>query len=124
MIVRSYRFLDLETPVEFMTDWITLSIISSCAITCSSLPRSRSTWKLTIGGEVEKPLTLTLADLQKVPVHSVTNAMECAGNGPVVAESQSAGNSVGQRRSRQREFSGPSLKVVLEKAGVKDTGNT
>src|SRR5437667_2892864 len=23
MIVRSYRFLDLETPVELMTDWIT-----------------------------------------------------------------------------------------------------
>ena len=23
MIVRSARFLDLETPVEFMTDWIT-----------------------------------------------------------------------------------------------------
>src|SRR4029077_663958 len=82
MIVRSYRFLDLETPVEFMTEWITP--VKHFFVRNHMFAPAKvdsDTWKLTIVGEVEKPLTLTLADLQKIPVHSVTNAMECAGNG-------------------------------------------
>jgi DMSO/TMAO reductase YedYZ molybdopterin-dependent catalytic subunit len=123
IIVRSYRFLDLETPVEFMTDWITP--VNHFFVRNHMFEPAKidaSTWKVTIGGEVEKPLTLTLADLQKVPVHSVTNTMECAGNGrslqnPKVPGIQWAKGAVGNAK-----FSGPSLKVVLEKAGVKDTG--
>jgi DMSO/TMAO reductase YedYZ molybdopterin-dependent catalytic subunit len=38
-------------------------------------------WRLTIGGEVEKSLTLSLADLSKLETHRVANTLECAGNG-------------------------------------------
>jgi len=56
----------------------------------------------------------------KIPVYSVTNTLECAGNGsrskvPEFRASSGAG-AVGNAR-----FSGPSLKSLLEKAGVKDT---
>ena len=37
-------------------------------------------WSLTIGGEVERPLTLTLEDLRKLPGRSVRAVTECAGN--------------------------------------------
>ena len=123
MIVRSYRFLDLETPVEFMTDWITP--VNHFFVRNHMFEPAKidaSTWKLTIGGEVEKPLTLTLADLQKVPVHSVTNAMECAGNGRSLQNPKVPGIQWGKGAVGNAKFSGPSLKVVLEKAGVKDTG--
>ncbi len=123
MIVRSYRFLDLETPVEFMTDWITP--VNHFFVRNHMFEPAKieaSTWKLTIGGEVEKPLTLTLADLQKVPAHSVTNAMECAGNGRSLHNPKVPGIQWGKGAVGNAKFSGSSLKVVLEKAGVKDTG--
>jgi DMSO/TMAO reductase YedYZ molybdopterin-dependent catalytic subunit len=123
MIVRSYRFLDLETPVEFMTDWITP--VNHFFVRNHMFEPAKieaGTWKLTIGGEVEKPLTLTLADLEKVPVHSVTNAMECAGNGRSLHNPKVPGIQWGKGAVGNAKFSGPSLKVILEKAGLKDTG--
>jgi len=123
MIVRSYRFLDLETPVEFMIDWITP--VNHFFVRNHMFEPAKinaGTWKLTIGGEVEKPLTLTLADLQKVPVHSVTNAMECAGNGRSLHNPKVPGIQWGKGAVGNAKFSGPSLKVVLEKAGVKNSG--
>ena len=123
MIVRSYRFLDLETPVEFMADWITP--VNHFFVRNHMFEPAKieaSTWKLTIGGEVEKPLTLMLVDLQKIPVHSVTNAMECAGNGRSLHNPKVPGIQWGKGAVGNAKFSGPSLKVVLEKAGVKDTG--
>jgi len=82
MIVRSYRFLDLEMPVEYMTDWITP--VNHFFVRNHMFPPDAldaQEWELTITGEVEKPLTLTAAELQKMPVHSVTNTLECAGTG-------------------------------------------
>jgi len=38
-------------------------------------------WSLTIGGEVEKPYSISLAELSKLEKHSVVNTLECAGNG-------------------------------------------
>ncbi len=66
MIVRSYRFLDLEMPVEFMTDWITPVnhfYVRNHMFEPAKLDAKE--WKVTISGEVEKPVTLTLADLEK-----------------------------------------------------------
>jgi len=123
MTVRSYRFLDLETPVEFMTEWITP--VNHFFVRNHMFEPAKieaSTWKLTIGGEVEKPVTLTLADLQKVPVHSVTNAMECAGNGRSLHNPKVPGIQWGKGAVGNATFSGPSLKIVLQKAGLKDSG--
>jgi DMSO/TMAO reductase YedYZ molybdopterin-dependent catalytic subunit len=79
-------------------------------------------WRLSINGEVEKPLTLSLADLSKLQPHSVTNTLECAGNGrgfhnPIVPGVQWQRGAVGTAR-----FSGPRLGDLLERAGVKTTG--
>ncbi len=64
MIVRSARFLDLETPPEFLTSWITPTphfFVRNHMHEPSTL--DADSWRLTIGGEVEKPLTLSLEDL-------------------------------------------------------------
>jgi sulfite oxidase len=122
MIVRSFRFLDLEMPVEFMTDWITPvshfyvrnHMFAPNAIQTSS-------WKLTVTGEVEKPLTLTLADLDRLPVRSVVTVVECAGNGRRMQAPKVPGVQWGKGAVGNARFSGPSLKAVLEKAGLKDT---
>ncbi len=123
MIVRSYRFLDLEMPVEFMTDWITP--VNHFFVRNHMFEPAKfdaKEWKLTIGGEVEKPVTLTLADLEKIPSHSVTNTMECAGNGRSLHNPKVPGIQWGKGAVGNAKFSGASLKSVLEKAVVKDTG--
>jgi sulfite oxidase len=123
MIVRSYRFLDLEMPVELMTEWITP--VQHFYVRNHMFAPAKietSTWKLTIGGEVDKPFSLALADLEKIPQHSVTNALECAGNGRSMQNPKVPGIQWGKGSVGNGKFSGPSLKTLLEKAGVKDTG--
>src|SRR5437660_639484 len=82
MIVRSYRFLDLETPVEYFDTWITpvphFFVRNHMHEPSEVDPEN---WKLTIGGEVEKSVTLSLAELSKIEAHEVVNTLECAGNG-------------------------------------------
>jgi sulfite oxidase len=122
LIVRSYRFLDLETPVELMTDWITpvphFFVRNHMYAPDEIDPKA---WKLSITGEVEKPLSFSIADLAKVPVHSVTNTIECAGNGRSLQSPKVPGIQWGKGAVGNAHFSGPSLKALLEKAGVKDT---
>src|SRR5271169_3557178 len=82
MIVRSFRFVDLETPVEYFNSWltpITHFFVRNHMHEPSEL--SADDWRLTIGGEVEKPLTLKLEDLSRFETHAVVNTLECAGNG-------------------------------------------
>ena len=123
MIVRSTRFLDLETPPEFFTSWITPVphfFVRNHMHEPSTL--DADSWRLTISGEVEKPLTLSLGDLAKLEKHTVTNTLECAGNGrafqqPHVPGIQWQKGAVGTAR-----FSGPRLRGLLQRAGVKPTG--
>jgi DMSO/TMAO reductase YedYZ molybdopterin-dependent catalytic subunit len=123
MIVRSARFLDLEMPPEFLSSWITPVphfFVRNHMHEPSTLdPES---WRLIIGGEVEKPLTLSLADLGRMESRSVTNTLECAGNGrgfqqPHVPGVQWQRGAVGTAR-----FSGPRLQDLLQRAAVKPTG--
>ncbi len=58
LIVRSARFLDLEMPPEFFDSWIT-SVPHFFVRNHMHEPNTLgpSEWRLTIGGEVEKPQT-------------------------------------------------------------------
>src|ERR1700758_5319623 len=123
MIVRSSRFVDLETPVEYFNAWLTPVqhfFVRNHMHEPSTLDPGE--WKLNIGGEVDKPYTLKLGELSKFETHSVVNTLECAGNGrafqnPKVPGVQWAKGAVGNGR-----FSGPRLHDVLARARVKPTG--
>jgi sulfite oxidase len=122
LIVRSSRFLDLETPVEFMTSWITP--VNHFFVRNHMFEPAKfdaKMWQLSITGEVVKPFTLTLADLEKLSVHSIVNTMECAGNGRSLQNPKVPGIQWGKGAVGNARFSGPSLKTLLEKAGVKDS---
>jgi sulfite oxidase len=124
MIVRSSRFLDLETPVEFMTEWITP--VDHFFVRNHMFEPARfdaKTWQLSITGEVAKPLTFILADLEKLresEANSVVATIECAGNGRSLQNPKVPGIQWGKGAVGNARFSGVSLKTLLEKAGVKD----
>lgn len=123
MIVRSVRFLDLEMPPEYASSWITPVphfFVRNHMFEPASV-KARE-WKVSVSGEVENRLTLTLADLNKFEQHSVVNTIECAGNGrafqsPKVPGIQWQRGAVGTAR-----FRGPRLADILQRAGVKSSG--
>ena len=123
MILRSFRFVDLEAPVEYFNTWLTPVphfFVRNHMHEPSEL--DADDWRLTIGGEVEKPLTLNLAELSKIETHSVVNTLECAGNGRSLQRPQVPGIQWGKGAVGTARFSGPRLRDVLQRAGVKSSG--
>jgi len=123
MIVRSVRFFDLETPVEYFNTWLTPVphfFVRNHMHEPSEL--EAGTWKLSVGGEVEKPLSLSLSDLARIETHSVVNTLECAGNGRGFQRPQVPGIQWGKGAVSTARFSGPRLRDVLQRAGVKSSG--
>jgi sulfite oxidase len=123
LIVRSLRFYDLETPVNLLDSFITpVNLFFVRNHMSEPTDFDAESYRLKVSGEVEHPLELSLADLKKIQTGSVTNTLECAGNGrgfyePHVPGVQWQRGAVGNAR-----WSGPRLKDVLERAGVKSTG--
>jgi len=123
LIVRSFRFVDLETPVEYFNSWLTPAphfFVRNHMHEPAEL--SAEDWRLTIGGEVDKPVTLSLADLAKTKSHSVVNTLECAGNGRSLHRPQVPGIQWGKGAVGTARFSGPRLRDLLNSAGVKSSG--
>ena len=123
MIVRSSRFFDLESPVEYFDRWLTPVphfFVRNHMHEPSEL--SEQIWRLTVGGEVDKPITLVLTDLRKLASHSVVNTLECAGNGRSLHRPQVPGIQWGKGAVGTAKFSGPRLKDLLQQAGVKTSG--
>ena len=122
LIVRSVRPEDLETPASLLNTWITPNDLFYVRHHMYAAKVNVDEWKLTVDGEVQTPLSLTLDELKRMPKHTVTVTLECAGNGraffdPPVAGIQWERGAVGTAR-----FAGARLADVLKKAGVKSTG--
>src|SRR6266853_2233022 len=123
MIVRSLRFLDLEMPVEYANSLITPVehfFIRNHMHEPSTVDPGE--WRLIIGGEVEKPLSFTLAELTKMEQHTIINTLECAGNGRAFAVPHVPGVQWEKGAVGTARFSGPFLRDVLKSAGVRPTG--
>jgi DMSO/TMAO reductase YedYZ molybdopterin-dependent catalytic subunit len=123
MVLRSFRFFDLEAPVEYFNTWLTPVphfFVRNHMHEPSQL--DAGDWRLSVGGEVDKPLTLTLAELSKLETHSVVNTLECAGNGRSLHRPQVPGIQWGKGAVGTARFSGPRLRDVLQQAGLKPNG--
>jgi sulfite oxidase len=123
MILRSFRFVDLETPVEYFNTWLTpiphFFVRNHMHEPTELEPAD---WRLSLGGEVEKPFTISLAELSKLETHSVVNTLECAGNGRSLHRPQVPGVQWGKGAVSTARFSGPRLRDVLQRAAVKPNG--
>ncbi len=123
MLLRSFRFVDLETPVEYFNTWLTpVPHFFVRNHMHEPIELDARQWRLSITGEVEKPLTLSLSDLSKFETHSVVNTLECAGNGRGLFRPQVPGIQWGKGAVSTARFSGVRLRDVLRRAGVKSSG--
>jgi DMSO/TMAO reductase YedYZ molybdopterin-dependent catalytic subunit len=78
------------------------------------------TWKLRVAGAVSRELSLSLADLRKLPSRTVTATMECAGNGRAFLDPKVKGVQWALGAVGNAEWTGVPLAAVLEKAGLAD----
>jgi DMSO/TMAO reductase YedYZ molybdopterin-dependent catalytic subunit len=77
------------------------------------------TYRLTVEGAVENPLTLSLADLKAMPAVTVPLTLECAGNGRVFLQPAARGLQWQFGGVSTAEWTGVPLSAILEKAKAK-----
>lgn len=77
-----------------------------------------STWRLEIGGLVERPLALSLRELSRLPSESYLVTLECAGNGRSAFRPPVGGEAWRLGAVSTAEWTGVPLSDVLDRAGV------
>lgn len=118
MLLHNDRPEDLETPASYFETWLTPNDVFFVR---QHIPRptvKADSYRLSLGGRVEKPKELTLADIQKLPQHTVAATLECTGDGrgffrPRVPGVQWMRGAIGNA-----EWTGPRFSDVLKLAGA------
>ena len=75
-------------------------------------------WSLTFQGAVERPLTVTMADLRERPAVTMPVTMECAGNGRTRMSPRAISQPWGLEAVGTAEWTGTPLAPLLEEAGL------
>lgn len=75
-------------------------------------------WRLEIGGMVDNPLRLDLAQIQRMPSQTMVVTLECAGNGRSLLTPPVDGEPWGLGAVSTAEWTGTPLVDVLHRAGV------
>lgn len=79
----------------------------------------QSNWRLKVDGLVERPLSLSLRDLLKMPSQSRFVTLECAGNGRSLLSPRVNGEQWNLGAVSTAEWTGVPLLEVLDRAGIK-----
>lgn len=113
-----------ETPPHLLDDAVTpiarMFVRNNGLMPDLAAKQDATGWTLTIDGEVERPLTLSLADLKRdFKQHTKKIWIECAGNGRAGFFPPAAGNQWTYGGVGCPEWTGVLLRDVLAKAGVK-----
>jgi sulfane dehydrogenase subunit SoxC len=138
-------------PIRFETDvirrnveWLTADVISSINFTpihaldgtitpqgCAferhhsgAIELAKEDYRLMINGLVDTPLVFTYADLERFPRVTRTYFLECAANsGMEWAGSQLNGSQFTHGMIHNMEYTGVTLRTLLDEAGIKPEGN-
>jgi DMSO/TMAO reductase YedYZ molybdopterin-dependent catalytic subunit len=79
---------------------------------------SLNDWRLSVGGEVERPLSLSYGDLKALPSRTFLATLECAGNGRFGLQPRVEGEQWQYGAVSTAEWTGVSLSTVLADAGL------
>jgi sulfane dehydrogenase subunit SoxC len=77
-------------------------------------------WRLELGGAVERPLSLSLAELRSMPAVTLPVTLECAGNGRALLAPRPLSQPWLTEAVGTGEWTGVPLRGLLERAGLRD----
>ena len=78
-----------------------------------------SAWRLSVGGLVDRPLSLSLRDLTNMPSQANVVTLECAGNGRTQLDPRVDGEQWNFGAVSTAEWTGVPLVEVLDRAGIR-----
>lgn len=123
MILLTSRPPQLETPFSVFNDGLlTPNDAFFVRYHLSGLPTEIAprSFRLTIGGHVEKPLQLTLDSLRRdFPVSEIVAVNQCSGNSRGFVTPRVAGGQLGNGAMGNARWQGVALKHLLDKAGIR-----
>jgi DMSO/TMAO reductase YedYZ molybdopterin-dependent catalytic subunit len=119
MVLHTERPPNLETPERFLAQDLTPNDAMFVRWHVSLLPTSidEATYRLKVGGHVERPLELSLNDLRtRFPVTSLVAVNQCAGNGRSAFSPRVPGVQWGHGAVANARWTGVRLRDVLAAA--------
>jgi sulfite oxidase len=120
LIVRSPSPTDFETPVQLLDKaWLTPNDVHYVRCHLPTPDVQLNNWRLTVDGEVNQPLTLTINEIHGFREVSRTVTLECSGNGRAYADPPVAGVQWEKGAVGTARWTGVSLRDVLAKAQPK-----
>jgi sulfite dehydrogenase (cytochrome) subunit A len=111
---------NLETPWRFYRDDITPNDAFFVRWHLQFIPTTVDlrTWRLKIGGHVERSLELSMDDLRRMLPKSVVAVAQCSGNSRSLFEPRVAGGQWGNGAMGNARWTGVPLRALLARAGV------
>ena len=109
-----------ETPLQLQRGVITPNELFFMRNRFSFPQIDTSTWRLEIGGEVERTVSLTYRELLSMPSRSLTVTLECAGNGRTGMNPPAEGEPWQYGAASTAEWTGVPLAFVLEGVGLSE----
>jgi DMSO/TMAO reductase YedYZ molybdopterin-dependent catalytic subunit len=122
MILLTSRPPQLETPFGvFNENIITPNDAFYVRYHWSGIPTSidPAAYRLHVGGNVNTPLELSLAELKQMGATELVAVNQCSGNGRGLFNPRVNGGQLGNGAMGNARWAGVPLKVVLERAGLK-----
>jgi DMSO/TMAO reductase YedYZ molybdopterin-dependent catalytic subunit len=123
LIVTRPAPLVAEMPLTQLHSWITPNeLFHIITVMADPLPSiDTASWQLGVEGQVERPFTVSYAQLQALPARTVVSVLECAGNSRKTVSPPLPGTPLGNGHVGNAEWRGVPLRLVLEQAGIKAT---
>jgi DMSO/TMAO reductase YedYZ molybdopterin-dependent catalytic subunit len=122
LLVRSAHPLNCETPLPALTGDVVVPNAQFYVRNHFAIPDlDRASWRLQVGGLVERRLSLGLGQLRAMPSASAAVTLECAGNGRAGLQPPAPGEQWGLGAVSTAEWTGVPLTEVLDLARVQAT---
>lgn len=123
MIVHNTRPINGEFPAHLLDDDVTPIerhfVRNNGLVPDRAAKQDLQGWKMTVDGEVHKPLELTRDDLMRMPAVTLPALIECGGNGRGLFDPKVRGNQWGQGAVACSEWTGVRLRDILQRAGTR-----
>lgn len=115
------RAPDLETPWHFFREDLTPNDALFVRWHLQPIPThvDLATWRLSIGGQVDAPLSLSIEDLQSMPSTEFVAVLQCSGNSRQSFAPRVGGGQWGDGAMGNVRWKGVRMSEVLKRAGVK-----
>jgi DMSO/TMAO reductase YedYZ molybdopterin-dependent catalytic subunit len=122
LVVHDEDPLNCETPIHVLAENTAVTPNSRFYLRNHfSIPRLEpATFRLTVDGLVERPLSLSLDDLHRMPSRTLTGVLECAGNGRTSFRQRVSGEPWYLGAAGNAEWTGVLLREVLEGSSIRE----